>query len=268
MVTRPRLRSPWDGHVLLLHDGDEERLARTTAWVRRGLELGERVVHADGADGTRLLDALRRGRVDVDTAASDGFLVAAPAERLVDPAVRRDLVAEALGAGCSGVRLEAPAVAERPGHVPTSAEPEREAQELCRSGRVSVLCRSDRARARGTLLRTAVASHWDGVRAGILSSRLGHEGLALCGEADLSVADVLAAALHAATAAAHGLAWVDVGDLRFLDVAGARALMHATRRFREDGGTVLLLDARPPVRHVVHLLGLDTLDGLVLLGES
>jgi hypothetical protein len=29
-----------------------------------------------------------------------------------------------------------------------------------------------------------------------------------------------------------------------------------------------MLDARPPVRHVLHLLGLDTLDGLVLLGDS
>jgi anti-anti-sigma factor len=133
---------------------------------------------------------------------------------------------------------------------------------------VSVLCRSDRARVRGTLLRRAVASHSDGVRAGILSFRHAHEGLSLCGEADMSVADVLAAALHAATDAAHGLAWVDVGDLRFLDVAGARALMHATRRFREDGGTVVVLDARPPVRHVLHLLGLDTLEGIVLVGEA
>ena len=106
------------------------------------------------------------------------------------------------------------------------------------------------------------------MRAGILSSGVADEALRLCGEADLSVADVLAAALHAATDAAHRVARVDVGDLRFRDVAGARALMHATRRFREDGGTVVLLGARPPVRHVLHLLGLDTLDGLVLLAES
>jgi anti-anti-sigma factor len=79
---------------------------------------------------------------------------------------------------------------------------------------------------------------------------------------------VLAAALHAAIDVAQGLAWVDVGALRFLDVAGARALMHATRRFRENGGTIVVLDARPPVRHVLHLIGLDTLDGLVLLGDS
>jgi anti-anti-sigma factor len=116
---------------------------------------------------------------------------------------------------------------------------------------VSVLCRCDRDRVRGALLRSAVASHPDGVRAGILSTWLSHAGLALRGEADLSVADVLAAALHAATDAAQGLAWVDVADLRFLDVAGARALVHATRRFREDGGTVVLLDSRPPVRHVL-----------------
>jgi anti-anti-sigma factor len=268
VVTRPRLRSTWDGHVLLLHDSDEERLTRTTAWVRRGLELGERVVHADGEDGTRLLDALRRVRVDADAASRGGFLVAAPAEQLVDPVARRDLVTEALAAGYPGVRLEVPAVADRAGRGPVASEPELDAQALCRSGRVSVLCRSDRARVRGTLLRTAVASHSDGVRAGILSSRHAPEGLSLCGEADMSVADVLAAALHAATAVAHGLAWVDLGDLRFLDVAGARALMHATRRFRENGGTVVVLDARPPVRHVLHLLGLDRLDGLVLLGDS
>jgi anti-anti-sigma regulatory factor len=43
--------------------------------------------------------------------------------------------------------------------------------------------------------------------------------------------------------------------------------MHATRRFREEGGTVVLLDARPPVRHVLHVLGLDAIEGLVLLGD-
>jgi anti-anti-sigma factor len=253
--------------VLLLHGGEDERLARTSAWVRRGLDLGERVVHADGADGAALLDALRRRQVDVDGATSGGLLVAAAAEQLGDPAGRRELVAEALAAGHPGVRLEAPAVGRRPVTASGPPEEEGDAQDLCGSGRVSVLCRCDRDRVRGALLRSAVASHPDGVRAGILSTWLSHAGLALRGEADLSVADVLAAALHAATDAAQGLAWVDVADLRFLDVAGARALVHATRRFREDGGTVVLLDSRPPVRHVLHVLGLDAMAGLVLLGE-
>jgi anti-anti-sigma regulatory factor len=44
--------------------------------------------------------------------------------------------------------------------------------------------------------------------------------------------------------------------------------VHATRSFRADGGTVVLLDARPPVRHVLHLLGLDALDGIALLGAG
>jgi anti-anti-sigma factor len=266
VVTPPCPRSPWDGHLLLLHNGEDERLARTAAWVRRGLDLGERVVLADGPGGDRVLDALRRRRLDVETAARGGLLIGAPAEELVDPEVRRTLVAQALEAGYPGVRVEAPG-SDRPRLAP-GPEGERDAQELSWSGRVSVLCRFDRAHARGPLLRSAVASHPDGVRAGIFGCRLSHAGLTLSGEVDISVADVLAAALHAATAAAHGLAWVDVGELRFLDVAGARALVHVTRRFREDGGTLLLLDARPPVRHVLQLLGLDALEGLVVYGES
>jgi anti-anti-sigma factor len=264
VVTRPRLQSPWDGHVLLLHRAEDERLTRTSAWARRGLDLGERVVHADGADGGGLLDALRRRRVDVDAATSAGQLLPVDAERLADPQALRDLAAQALEAGYPGVRLEAPALG-RP--VPAAPEGEGETQDMCGTGRVSVLCSSDRTRLRGTPLRVAVASHPDGVRAGILSTSLNHAGLALAGEADMSVADVLGAALHAATDAAQGLAWVDVGELRFLDVAAARAVMHATRRFREEGGTVVLLDARPPVRHVLHVLGLDAIEGLVLLGD-
>jgi anti-anti-sigma factor len=268
VVTRLRLRSPWDGHVLLLHSGEGERQARTTVWVRRGLELGECVLHADGPEGARLLDALTRRGVDVDAAVASGLLVGVCAERLADPGERRELVAEALEAGYPGVRLEAPFIAERPVLIPAQSEAERDAQELCRPGRVSVLCRCDRTRARGTLLRSAVASHPDGVRAGILSACPSRESLILSGEADMSVADVLAAALHAVIAAARGVAWLDVADLRFLDVAGARALVHATRSFRADGGTVVLLDARPPVRHVLHLLGLDALGGFTLLGPS
>jgi anti-anti-sigma factor len=267
VVTRLRLRTPWDGHLLLLHAGEDERLARTSAWVRRGLDLGERVIHVGGADGEALLDALRRRRVDVDAAVSSGLLVGASRDELVDPGLRRALVAEALEAGCPGVRIESPPV-DRHRLLAGGPEPEQDAQDLSRSGRVSVLCRCDRARARGTLLRPAVASHPDGVRAGILSCRFSHGGLILAGEVDVSVADVLAAALDAAVAAARGLAWVDVAELRFLDVAGARALVHATRGFRGDGGTVVLLDARPPVRHVLHLLGLDTLDGLAMIGEA
>lgn len=268
MVTRLRLRTPWDGHVLLLHNGEDDRLARTTAWVRRGFELGERVVHADGPEGARLLDGLVRRGVDVNAAATSGLLVATCAERLADPGARRELVAEALEAGYPGVRLEAPLTAERPVPVLAQGEAERDVEELCRSGRVSVLCRFDRARVRGTLLRSAVASHPDGVRAGILGVVPARDSLVLSGEADMSVADVLAAALHASTTGARGVAWVDVARLRFLDVAGARALVQATRSFRANGGTVVLLDAGPPVRHVMHLLGFDALGGFALLGPS
>ena len=270
MVMRPRLRlrSPWDGHVLLLHSGEDERQARTTAWARRGLELGECVLHADGPEGARLLDALTRRGVDVGAAAAGGLLVAVREERLADPEARRELAAEALEAGYPGVRLETPFTPERPVLIPAQSEAERDAQELCRSGRVSVLCKGDRTRARGMLLRSAVASHPDGVRVGILSACPSQESLILSGEADMSVTDVLGAALHAVLAAARGVAWVDVADLRFLDVACARAMVHATRSFRADGGTVVLLDARPPVRHVLHMLGLDALGGFTLLGPS
>jgi anti-anti-sigma factor len=263
-VAPVRLRAPWDGHQLLLHDGDDERLLRSSAWVRRGLELGERVVHAGGGEGRALLGVLDRQGIDTDAAAASGRLLSVDAERLADSGERRRLIEQALVAGYPRIRLEAPQAADW-----SSADllfREMELQELCRSGRVSVLCHCERSRALGALLRPAVAAHADGVRTRILTCRRIPGGLEVAGEVDLSVTDLLAAALQEVTDQTPGLVWVDVGDLRFLDVAGARAMAHATRGYRSAGGKLVLLDARPPVRHVLRLMGVDVLAGMELLG--
>ena len=264
-VARARVRAPWDGHLLLLHDGDDERLAATSAWVRRGLELGEQIVHVDGDEGTALLAALRRQGLDTAVATASGRLLAVGPERLADARERRRVAEEALAAGYPRVRLEVPRTTDQ---SPVDlAFGELDLQDLCRSGRVSVLCRRERSRAHGDQLRQAVAAHADGVRTRILTCRRIPGGLELAGEVDLSVTDLLAAALQEVTNETPGLVWVDVGELRFLDVAGARVLAHATRGFRGGGGKVVLLDARPPVRHVLHLMGADALAGMELLGS-
>ena len=45
------LRPDWQGHLLLIHQTEPERRAGVATWVRRGLELGEKVLYIERPDG-------------------------------------------------------------------------------------------------------------------------------------------------------------------------------------------------------------------------
>ena len=70
----------WDGHVLLLHRTEGERLAGLTAWVRRGLELGEKIIYTEFPfmPEDALVPVLAAWGVDVAAAVRDGQLVELP----------------------------------------------------------------------------------------------------------------------------------------------------------------------------------------------
>ena len=90
------------------------------------------------------------------------------------------------------------------------------------------------------------------------------EGLALAGSADAANDRLLRSMLvaRAATAAADGgRITVDLAELEFLDVAGARALWTGTTAHRMSGGTVRLTRSLPRVDRMLRLLGVHQAQG-------
>lgn len=57
---------------------------------------------------------------------------------------------------------------------------------------------------------------------------------------------------------------VNLSEMRFIDVAGCRALSLGTESFRRSGQAVFLQGLRPHVHKVMTLLGLDRLDNVRL----
>jgi hypothetical protein len=99
----------WDGHVLLLHRTEGERLAGLTAWVRRGLELGEKIIYTELPlmPEDALVPVLEAWGIDVAAAVRDGQLVVLPPEEFYPPAGQRVVVERALAEGFPSVRISA-----------------------------------------------------------------------------------------------------------------------------------------------------------------
>ena len=251
----------WDGHLLVLASGAEDAWPSLAAWVSRGLELGEKVVCVVAhADRFRLVERLRASGVDAAPAAADGRLEVVPALVFDLAGGPEPAVGNALGQGYPGVRLALPPRTSRRRGVP-----EEILGDLCRNGRVSALCRYELATTHGARLGELVDTHVDGVRSGSLVTRRAGGALALAGEVDISNLELFSASLRAVTRAGDPVAWLDLGDLRFMDVAACRALARATERFRVAGGELLLVDPLPPVAHVLTLLGVGALPGVELV---
>ncbi|MFI6327026.1 MEDS domain-containing protein [Micromonospora chersina] len=85
--------------------------------------------------------------------------------------------------------------------------------------------------------------------------------LALHGDLDLSLAGHVFPALVDLAGGAGGEVTLDLGDLDFLDVAGARMLTEAVRRLAEDGVDLRLVGPRRAVARCLELF--DLLDGQV-----
>jgi anti-anti-sigma factor len=264
-VRAGRLRAGWDGHLLLLTEGSSDWWAALAAWTTNGLEQGEKILCAEPASGREtLLDALQTQGVDARLAVADGHLDLLPAWRFAVDGLPDLAVRNALDEGYGGVRIAPPHV---PGRERVAVE--RVLERLCRSHPVGALCGYDRGTARGNRLVDAVGAHPDGIRTTMLVTRATPAGgLAVAGEVDISNLDLFAAAVERAIERTTGpVLWLDLSDLRFMDVAGCRALVHATRHFRNDGGGLLLVDPLPPVAHVLALLGVDALTGVNLMNR-
>ncbi len=259
-------RADWPGHLLLIHHTEQERRAGVATWVRCGLELGEKVLYIEPPDepaARSLVNVLAEQQVVVDAAAARGQLQILRADHdlySTDGLVNQ--VDQALAQGYRGVRLSAEAPTAREVLSGTAHQDlERATNLLCRTRPMSVLCQYSADLAREALPQVS-AMHADGVRETLLHTARLPGGIAVRGEVDVSNHDVLRCAVEAATFGAADSLVVDLSQLEFLDVSGVRALLGATKSYRQGGGRVRLRRPQDLVNRVLDLCRVDQAGGL------
>lgn len=265
------LASDWDGHLLLLHRSEPERQASVAAWVHRGLERGEKVYYTELPEPkieVSLLPTLAKHGVDVEKI-PDGQLSILPVQEFYPRSGQVDLVMRALDEGYTSVRLSAEADAPLSFVSPRRhRDIEETMDDLCRELPVSAMCQYDAHTTIGSRLVEAVNTHPVAVRASEMMMRRRRDVMTLSGELDLTNSELLRFALGQATDGRSDLTSFSVilADLSFLDIAGCRALLLGTERFRRSGGQLYLEAAPKHVTRVLRALGV-TRQLRVSLGE-
>lgn len=260
----------WDGHLVLLYHLESQRRTGLSRWVRRGLELGSKILYTEPPfepperslsgllrDDAEALAALDRGQIQVLLADETAY----------DPAWQASVVEDALDHGYPSVRWSAEAttawdVMPRDRHV----EIERATDDLCRSQPLSVMCQYAVDESIDDLSHLCCV-HGAGLRERRFHASRFPGGLAVAGEIDRSNHDILRSLLSATTAGSEqDHVVVDLRHLDFLDVEGARSLIKGTAHYRERGGRVRLETAGSLVGTVLRLLGVDRAPGMLLIG--
>jgi anti-anti-sigma factor len=251
----------WDGHLLLLHQSEDERRSQLAAWVRHGLEHGEKVVYtqADPATSARsLVPVLTEHEVDAEGAIREGRLQLLPPGEFYAQVADGELGRRGLAEGFPSVRVAAEArSAMRVVSDEDYMKIEYKMDFLCRDAPFSALCQYDRFRLSGPRLATAAASHPFGIRDRLLHTGGGPDQFLLSGEPDIANAALLREALRSAARDAGRVLRVDLSRVRFISVAGVRALLEATEDFRLRGGEVILAAPQRPVAPLLVLLEVD-----------
>jgi anti-anti-sigma regulatory factor len=261
----------WDGHVLLLHRTEGERLAGLTAWVRRGLELGEKIIYTELTlmPEDALVPVLEAWGVDVAAAVRDGQLVVLPPEEFYPPEGQRVVVERALAEGFPSVRISAEVRAALSVLSPSAVHGvEQRLDALVGELPMSAMCQYSEAATTGTWLDDAVATHLSGVHQSTFSTSRDLDGLALHGEVDATNTDVFTAVLSAASCHRSRVLWVDLGEVSYVDAGSCWRLDDATRSYRSSGGHVLLVALQPPVELTMRMLEVDELPGMHLVGAE
>lgn len=257
-------RSDWDGHILLLHSSERQRLAGVTTWMQRGLERGEKVVYVDGTDGdTEVLTAILGERgINMAAEVDRGRVEVFHQYRLRDPQAPAVLLARTRAEGFPALRVSlGPTAGWPPGAY---RQLERNMARLCQTRHLSALCQCSRPATHGRRLRDVVALHSDGVREHSFATSSTGKNLVLRGELDIGNADVFGEVLLAAVRSGGHEVELDLSDVRFMDAAACRELVLSTQDFRSAGGRLALQAPRPTVARVLTLLGITVLPGFTV----
>lgn len=261
----------------------------TTAYLRAGLERGERVVYyADQraphevlawliSDGVDPGPALVGGQLLVTTA-EDGYLPDGSFDADAMVGVLRDEVANALAAGFTGFRVSGDmtwALREPPG-AGRLAEYETVVNEVFAGRPASAVCQYDVRRFTADQLRDFGGRHPGAVRLTPLHHDAlltlvpafddGCSTLRVVGTVDHRTLDHLVAALDVVSRRRADVV-VDMSALAFLDLAGVRTLAHAARRLPE-GRSMHVVDLPPLLCRVIKLAGFDEAPNLTVTARE
>lgn len=260
-------RPGWDGHLVLLYNEEAQRRTGVAAWVRRGLELGAKILYTEppGELPDRSLPGVLQDQPDAEKAVERGQIQVIPAsDTAYDPDWQASVVQDALDQGYPSVRWSGEATTAW-GVMPRArhADIERATDQLCRSLPVSALCQYP-ARESMEVLRLVSTVHGSGLRERLFQASPFEGGLAVAGEIDVSNHDILYSLLLAATAATGGSLFVlELSRLDFLDVGGSRTLMAGTASYRSRGGQVRLQAPQPHVDRLIRTLAIDRARGIL-----
>lgn len=265
-------------HACLAFADDAEQRLLVTAYLRRGLERGERVLYfADETPPDEVADWLREAGVQPEPPLRSGQLTITTAERSYlssgsfDPAamtaaLHRE-VAAALAAGYPGFRVSGEmgwALRGVPGADRLGAY-ETAVQGVFAGRRASAVCQYDARRFDAAALGGVDHRHPLAVEPQALYAsgtlrlteafRDGRRTLRVAGEVDRGSCEPLARALETA-ATRPGDVTLDLSDLEFIDLAGLRVLVDTATRLAPDR-RLHLLDLAPRLCHVIRVVGWD-----------
>ena len=265
------------GHVLLLHNSEQERSSKLAGWVRRGLENDEKVLYTEPParpEKESLMAVLRANGVDTVTAQAEGRLSIIPAPDFYTAGGQLPVVERALAEGYRGLRIAVEAKTALMSLTwPAYMEVERGIDAVARTHPLSAMCQYNRTSLVKGDLDDIIKNHAGGIRERLFSTTAGtttggsDSELTLTGEIDMSNDDLLASALRFAASRASGVFWLNLRHVGFLSAAGCRAIDQGTGQFRDGGGTVGLVSPGPPVADALRLSGVATLDGMELVGS-
>jgi anti-anti-sigma factor len=257
-----------------MYADEQQRRTGVTAWVRRGLETDAKIVYVESPDeqaSRSLIRVLLDEHIDVTSAVSRRQLEIVDPDVGLGPAWQAQLVDDGLAAGYSSVRLGGAADTSCTVMSPSDhADAERAADELCLARPAAILCQYATSLP-ASMLQRACSMHTAGIRGTTLQIFPIHDGVALAGEIDLSDLHTLRSALGAfcaRTTEAHPKFVIDLAELNFLDVAGARVLVSDTSPIRDQGVVVQVRGAGPMIHRLLRQLGVDRIDGFVLEDPS
>ena len=265
------------GHVCCVIESGEQRNHRVATWTDEGLAAGERVVVVQAADDNAgLLALLRDHGIDAEQAVLDGrLLLLVPEDVYLSNGVfdldrrieeSRLFIEQSVAEGYTAVRLasDADLVLGVVGDMDALLAYERRVEVLSRAVPVSRICFYDRA-VFGPALASFVAAHPRGAADAQLAGAGEPGHLRLSGDVDMSNVDLLDAMLSSASSD-EGNVVVDLHAVTFSDLAGARALVAASRRL-SGGRRLKVLSAPRLLFTMVETIGWsDNLD--LVVGEA
>ncbi|MCF7548846.1 MEDS domain-containing protein [Pseudonocardia sp. WMMC193] len=264
-------------HACAVPVSDEGLWELTSRFLARGLSGGEKVVYFDDGTSERVLDRLTEDRMPVAGALRSGQLQVVPAD--VTRGAFRSPVADvrsllhsyvdgSVAQGWSGLRMTGQLSygADSPGGVPLS-DYDRALDEVVVERGLTALCLYDHTRYTDAQIEHMRGVHREELDApaayddGLLRiTQTGRNSARLAGEADHSnrpmIHRIIGEALDRALRAADSDTDIELNlaSLRFLDVAGAVALVHAAEEF-PSMHRLVLSDVRPAVLRVLDRCG-------------